>query len=399
MSEAARSVRRGEVPAGIGGLLIPAAVWVALWPILHAGYIVLRMFVPSHSTYVTIVADNPAYISVYWFGVLASAILFFLGLLTVYYFFTRKSDAPRLIIATFVVQAALLGLFLLFALLAGVYFELVLHGLLLGGALAIGALGITYLAMSARVRATFVRPSPKVFAVAARELSSYFCSPTPYIIAAGFLLLSALWFFFKLNDSVRLGGEASLRPLFTGMAYVMVVAIPLLTMGLLSKEFSSGTIETLMTCPVTDTAVIFGKFLGVMVFYLALLASTLLFLLLMLAYGRPDPGVAAMGYLGMVVLGAAYISVGLFASTLTPYQLVSALVGIAILGFFTFGMSRVGDLGLSPWAEMAKTLNAMEYFKNFSRGVLDSRGLIYFLSATALFLFLSVKTLESRRWR
>lgn len=235
----------------------------------------------------------------------------------------------------------------------------------------------------------------KTLTLARRELAAYFVSPIAYLIGAGFLLLSAGWFF--LN--IRIGGEASLRPLFDGMALLMVLAVPLLTMGLLSKEFDSGTIETLMTSPVTDAEVILGKFLGTMVFYAALLAATLLFLGLLAAYGTPDLGVAATGYLGMILLGAAYVSAGLFASSLTRYQLIAALAGIGILAVFAIVMGLVVSLGVRPWADVAAKLNAMTYFKEFSRGVLDSRGLVYFLTGTVLFLFLSVKTLESRRWR
>ena len=96
---------------------------------------------------------------------------------------------------------------------------------------------------------------------------------------------------------------------------------------------------------------------------------------------------------------AAYVAVGIFASTLTPYQLVAAIVSAAILALFVILMQLVVAHGAEPWNELAAKLNAMTYFKGFSRGVLDSRGLIFFLSAAALFLFLSVKSLESRRWR
>ena len=235
----------------------------------------------------------------------------------------------------------------------------------------------------------------KALTLARRELAAQLFSPIAYIIGAGFLLLSAGWFFLNL----RIGGEASLRPLFDGMAMIMVLAVPLMTMGLLSKEFDSGTIETLMTSPVTETEVVLGKFLGVMIFYAALLVSTLVFLGLLIVFGRPDPGVAFTGYLGMLLLGGAYVAVGLFASTLTRHQIVAAIAAIGILGFFAILMGFVVRLGVRPWADLAAHLNAMTYFKDFSRGVFDSRGLVYFLSATALFLFLSVKTLESRRWR
>jgi len=235
----------------------------------------------------------------------------------------------------------------------------------------------------------------KTLTLAKRELLGYFVSPIAYIIGALFLLASAALFF----SSMEVGGEASLRPLFHIMALLMVAAVPLLTMGLLSKEFDSGTIETLMTSPVTETQVVLGKFLGVFAFYLLLLASTLLLMGLMVAFGRPDVGVAAMGYVGMALLGAAYISVGLFASAMTRHQLVAVVIGIVIVGFLAILTGVVVRLAVAPWDVLADHVNAMRWFTYFSRGVFDTRGLVYFLSTTAMFLFLSVKVLESRRWR
>ena len=236
----------------------------------------------------------------------------------------------------------------------------------------------------------------KAIVLARRELGSYFISPMAYIIGAMFLLASGVWFF---HDIFVPGHEASLRSLFESMAYIMVFAVPMLTMRLMSDELNSGTIETLMTAPVTDTEVILGKFLGVMVFYLALLACTLVFLLLIFTYGQPDAGVAVMGYVGMILLGSAFVSVGLFASTLTRYQLVAAIVSAVILALFVIVMQLIVAHGPEPWNQLAAKLNAMTYFKDFSRGMFDSRGLVFFLTASALFLFLSVKVLESRRWR
>ena len=236
----------------------------------------------------------------------------------------------------------------------------------------------------------------KAFILARRELAGCFFSPMGYVVGALFLLSSGLWFFHRIFVP---GNEASLRPLFEAMAYIMVFAVPLLTMRLLSDEFRSGTIETLMTAPITDAEVITGKFLAVMGFYVALLSCTAVFLGLMAAYGNPDAGVAVMGYLGMLLLGSAFVSVGLFASTTTPYQLVAAIVGIAILAVFTILMQVLVAHAPEPVNHIAGRLNAMTYFKDFARGVFDTRGVDYFLSATGLMLFLSVKMLESKRWR
>ena len=247
----------------------------------------------------------------------------------------------------------------------------------------------------------------KTLVVARRELAGYFFSPVAYVIGAAFLAGSAFVFFYGLDllgvplfsAVLKRGSEATLRPLFEVMAYIMVFAAPLLTMRLMADEFHTGTIESLMTAPITDTEVVLGKFLGVLVFYAALLATTLLFLALMWPFGKADPGVATTGYLGMLLLGAAFLSVGLLASTVTDYQIVAAIIGTAILVVFSVIMQLIVTHTGAPWNAWAAKLNAMSYFKDFSRGMLDIRGLVFFISATALFLFLSVKTLESRRWR
>ena len=244
----------------------------------------------------------------------------------------------------------------------------------------------------------------KTMTLARRELAGYFYSPMAYVIGAVVLAVTAVIFFFGfeligIRKIFQAGNEASLRPLFEALAYIMIFAAPLLTMRLLSEEFNTGTIETLITAPVTDTEVVLGKFLGVLGSYVALLIGTLIFLILMIAYGRPDAGVAIMGYLGMLVMGAAFLSVGLFTSTLTRYQIVAAILGIAILAIFGILMQQLVAYAPEPVNLIASRLSAMNYFKDFSRGVFDTRGLIFFLTVTALFLFLSVKTLESRRWR
>jgi ABC-2 type transport system permease protein len=236
----------------------------------------------------------------------------------------------------------------------------------------------------------------KTLVLARREMAGYFFSPMAYVIGALFLLTSGAWFFYRIFLP---GHEASLRSLFDAMAYLMVFAMPVLTMRLVSDEYRSGTIETLMTAPVSDAEVIIGKFLGVMAFYVVLLALTGAYLALVVVYGQPDAGVALAGYLGMLLLGAAFAAVGVFASALTPHQLVAALVSASILAFFALVMQLVVANAPEPINQVAARLNAMSYFQDFSRGVVDTRALVYFLTVTALMLFLGVKTLESKRWR
>jgi len=247
----------------------------------------------------------------------------------------------------------------------------------------------------------------KMLSIARREMAGYVYSPLAYVVGALFLCVCgfkfapppAFWAGSREAFILVPHQQASLRPLFEMMGLAMTVAAPLLTMRLLSDEVRSGTIETLLTAPVTDTQIILGKFLGVLGFYLMLLVGTLVFLVGMLLFATPDMGVAAMGYLGMILLGSAFLAVGVFASTLTRYQLLSAVVAIGILSIFALLMGAVSAHTAEPWNEIAANLNAMTYLKHFARGLFDSRGLVFFLALTGGFLFLSVKMLESRRWR
>jgi ABC-2 type transport system permease protein len=247
----------------------------------------------------------------------------------------------------------------------------------------------------------------KIMTLARREMAGYFFSPLAYVVGALFLL--ACGFKFGPPPTFWSGSremfilvphqEASLRGLFEMMGLAMVVAAPLLTMRLVAEETRSGTIETLVTAPITDAQVILGKFFGVMGFYLALLAGTGVFLVLMIIFGRPDAGVVVMGYLGMILLGAAFLAVGLFASTLTRYQLLAAVVGIALLSIVGIFAGSLAAFMPAPINTLALRLDAQAYLGSFARGLFDSRGLIYFVTLTGGFLFLSVKMLESKRWR
>jgi ABC-2 type transport system permease protein len=247
----------------------------------------------------------------------------------------------------------------------------------------------------------------KILTLARRELAGYFFSPLAWVVGALFLCACALKFcpppaFWSGSREAFIlvpHQQASLRGLFEMMGVAMVVAAPLLTMRLVAEEVRSGTIESLVTAPITDTQVILGKFLGVLGFYLALLASTVVFLVLMLIFATPDAGVVVMGYLGMALLGAAFLAAGLFASTLTRYQLLAAVIGIALAAVFGIFPGQLAVHLPAPLNQLAVNIDAQEYLSRFARGLLDSRALIFFLSLTAGFLFLSVKMLESKRWR
>ncbi|MHC4561424.1 MAG: ABC transporter permease [Planctomycetota bacterium] len=236
----------------------------------------------------------------------------------------------------------------------------------------------------------------KTLIIARRELAGYFVSPMAYVVAAMLLMASSLWFFHRIFIPDQ---QATLRPLFEAMATIMIFVVPLLTMRQLAEEFHSGTVETLMTAPVTESQVVTGKFLGVMAFYVVLLATTLILLAVMQIFGQPDPGIAAVGYLGMLLLGAMYVAAGLWASSMTTYQLVAALGGVGICAAIALLPQGVVLYGAEPWNELAGRFSVMIYVKDFARGRFDTRGLVFFITTTGVLLHLSIKTLESKRWR
>ena len=235
-----------------------------------------------------------------------------------------------------------------------------------------------------------------VTALTQRELAANFLSPVAYIVAAVFLV--AVGYLFMTNTLVD-DAEASIRPLLDSMAWLLVFAIPLLTMRVLADEFASGTIETLMTAPVTDVEVVVGKYLGVFLFYVALLVATLVHVILLFAFGANDVGVVLYGYLGMILIGSLYVSVGVFASSLTKHQLVAAILGMGVLSLFTLVVEAFAGWGGGAWRVVLSYVNILHQFEDFSKGIFDTKAIAFFVSGTVFFLFLAVKVLESKRWR
>ncbi len=234
-------------------------------------------------------------------------------------------------------------------------------------------------------------------AITQRELASLFYSPIAYVVGFIFLLLTGYSF---VTETLVAGNEASMRTLFEHMASVLVFALPLLTMRLVADEFATDTIETLMTAPVTDASVILGKFFGALLFYVALLATTIPHLIMMAIQADPIGSVVFGGYLGLILLGALFIAIGLFASCCTRHQLLAALIAISVLAAFTFVADYGAEYAGQLWQRnVCSYLNVLGHFSDFSKGIIDTRSLIFFLSGAGLFLFLATKVLESRRWR
>ena len=236
----------------------------------------------------------------------------------------------------------------------------------------------------------------KVLLLTRREVSSYFVSPIAYVAMALFLVISG--FFFALAD-FRPGAPAAMRSIFEVMMIILVFIIPIVTMRAISEERRTGTLETLLTAPVTDTQVVVAKFLGCWVFYLAMLAPTLLYLILLATFGNPDFGPVASGYIGLALLGALYVAVGILASSLTSNQVIAAVVGFVILIVLALLGPWVGAAVPSPWRGIVQQASVRMHYVDFSQGVVDLVHVLYFVVLTLYALFITVKVLESRRWR
>jgi len=233
--------------------------------------------------------------------------------------------------------------------------------------------------------------------MARRELGAYFLSPIAYAVIAMFLFSSGLAF--GLGTFVP-GGEASLRSLCDfWIILILVFVLPMLTMRLVSDELRVGTIETLMTAPITEIEVVLGKFCGAFVFYLILLAAILLYPFLLQMYGPVDSKLLFCNYLGLLLLGALYIAVGLFFSSCTKHQVIAVLLSFALLALMTFASHALAQL-VEGWPRvLLQQLSIRTHFHDFVRGMLDLNHVVFFLTTTAFFLFVTVKRLEMRRWQ
>jgi ABC-2 type transport system permease protein len=236
-----------------------------------------------------------------------------------------------------------------------------------------------------------------VTTVAGRELGAYFLSPIAYAVMAIFLF--AMGMAFGLGTFVN-GKEASLKVLFNPWALLFLVPVlPLLTMRLIADETRTGTIETLMTAPVTDAEIVLGKFLGAMTFYVILLAAMLIYPIVLSLYGPVDAFLLVCQGIGLILAGALYISVGLFFSACTKHQVVAALISVTLLAIMTFASQELAQqVEAGKVRIVLQQISVAAHFFDFVRGMLDLNHVVFFLSTTALFLFLTVKRLEMRRW-
>lgn len=234
--------------------------------------------------------------------------------------------------------------------------------------------------------------------IAKRELTSLFYSPIAYVVMGLFALGTTMIFFLGFTS----GAQATLRTTFEGVIWLMIFLVPAISMRLISEEYRAGTVETLMTCPVSDTDVVVGKWLGAMGFFLALVLTPIVILLLVLeAYGEPDYGPIFTGILGLLLVGGFYLAIGTFASAITQNQIIAFLLTafiICLLTLLLFFLPSASFIGPNL-REALMYMNVNTQFADFAKGLVDLTNFIYFVSGIALFLFIAIKVLESRRWR
>lgn len=232
-----------------------------------------------------------------------------------------------------------------------------------------------------------------IFTIGDRQFRSYFNGPAAYIVIA--LILLILGFFFWHTFFVI--GIASNREMFVWLGRILVFWLPPLTMGLLAEEKRTGTIELLITMPVTDAQVILGKFFGVLALYVVLLLLTLPYPLSVSTLGNLDWGPVWGGYLGLLLQGSAILAIGLMASSWTSNQLIALFVALTLSSFFWM-LDKILALLPTSAASAFQWLAFDTHFQNMARGVIDLRDLLFFFSVTVFSLAVAFRALESRRW-
>ena len=234
-------------------------------------------------------------------------------------------------------------------------------------------------------------------AIMQRELFALFYSPIGYIVIAGFLLLTGV--IVLVTDTFGPGKPATLRTVFDFTPYVLTIIIPAISMRMISEEYRSGTIETLMTAPLSDAQMVIGKYLAALLFYAIMLAGTLVYLFLMIWFGNPDVGVSLSSYLGLLLVGAAFAAFGVFTSSLTSNQIVAWMLGMVPLMLFVWFGTFIVRASQGGLRDILQKANIARHLDLFNRGLVSAESVVFFLSIAALFLFITIKVVESRRWR
>ena len=249
-----------------------------------------------------------------------------------------------------------------------------------------------------------------ILAIADKELRSYFSSPIAYIIIGFFLLPFGVFFYLYLTAFVRqsmqqaqFGGAMNInqnviRYVLQNASVIILFIMPMITMRTYSEEKRSGTIELLLTSPVTDLEIIVGKFLGAMGLYVALLAVTLPHMGLLFYFGNPEWRPVAVGYLGLLLMGGTFVALGLLISSTTNNQIVAGIVTFVVF-LLLWIIGWFADSAGPTIGPITSWLSITEHFDDFSKGIIDTKHVLYYLSLITFGLFLTAKSVDTERWR
>jgi len=254
-------------------------------------------------------------------------------------------------------------------------------------------------------------------AILERELKSYFVSPMAYIVIALFVLISGIFFYVIVSNfveySFRVMMQAqyyrmappklnvnlmAIRPMLHNMSVFALFWLPLLTMRLFAEEKKMGTIELIYTSPLTSLQIILGKFSASLVVFAAMLILTFVYQVILFFYGNPELNPILAGYLGLFLLGATYLAFGVFFSSLTDNQIIAAVTTFAIILCF-WALGWLSDFVGPGLKTILSSISVIEHFNDFSKGIIDTKHIIYYLSFIFFGIFLTHLSLESNKWR
>ena len=250
-----------------------------------------------------------------------------------------------------------------------------------------------------------------ILAIAQKELKAYFASPIAYVIIGFFALVFGYFYIVSINVVLQMAmqmgvpgqgqiniNNMAIRPLLQNVSVVGLFVLPLITMRTYAEEKRSGTIELLLTSPLTDFQIIMGKFAGAVALYCLMLAVTLPHMAILFVYGNPEWKPIVTGYLGLLLMGASFISMGLWISSLTKNQIVAGMITFAML-LLLWTINWAIDSAGPGMQKLLTAVSITDHFDDFSKGVIALRHVVYYLSFITFGLFLTAKSVDSERWR
>ena len=249
-----------------------------------------------------------------------------------------------------------------------------------------------------------------ILAIADRELRSYFASPIAYILIGFFLLPFGVFFYLYLNSFVKQGlqmaqyggtmniNQQVIRYVLQNASVIILFIMPMITMRTYSEEKRSGTIELLLTAPLTDLQIILGKFLGAMGLYAAMLAITLIHVGLLFVFGNPEWRPVVTTYLGLLLMGGCFVSIGLLISSLTKNQIVAGMITFGVF-LMLWVINWIASF-MGPTAQQVLNyLSITDHLDDFTKGIIDTKHLVYYVSFITFGLFLTARSVDTERWR